>query len=518
MEASALHAPAALPRLTHAAPLLRLRSDDQLVALFRAGHDEAFRAIHDRYRTRLLVYTTRMLGTSRSDGEDALQDVFVRAYDALSADERPVNLRPWLYRVAHNRCIDQIRRAGGAPANADLFDLTRVPLPDPPAVAERRDDLRRLVSDLHRLPHQQRSALLMRELEGLSHAELSRALGVSVPAVKSLLVRARVALAEAGEARDTACGEIREAISSAHGRGVRSSSLARRHLHECASCRAFRKDLRRMDHRLAAFVPAPLAAPITALANLLGLGGAGSAATGAASGTGTVSAAVVTSGASTAGSLATGSVVTATATKLAAAVATAAAVGGGAAEVSHHVNTATRPAAITRVVTPVPTPNTAHVAARGALVVSSVADAGGGPGPGAFTGSLVATQSDITAGAEPVTGGQAATDGASGADSTSTGTFTPIVATPEEAMTGGTSAPDEPETTPQQDGATPVSGARDDATGWGVASPATSSPSSSQETTSGSSQSTAADAQASPSASQGIPPPVGSPAPATPIH
>src|SRR5579862_8311168 len=112
MEASALQAPAALgrKRIAIAPPLLRLRSDDQLVALFREGHDEAFRVIHDRYQKRLLAYARQML-PRRQDAEDALQDVFVRAYSGLRTDDRQLALRAWLFRVAHNRCIDELRKA-----------------------------------------------------------------------------------------------------------------------------------------------------------------------------------------------------------------------------------------------------------------------------------------------------------------------------------------------------------------------------------------------------------------------
>ena len=102
MEASALQAPAgfARSRTLLGAPLLRLRSDEQLVALFRDGHDEAFRVIHDRYRPRLFAYTRQMLRGSGQDAEDALQDVFVRAYSGLRANDRNLALRAWLYRVA----------------------------------------------------------------------------------------------------------------------------------------------------------------------------------------------------------------------------------------------------------------------------------------------------------------------------------------------------------------------------------------------------------------------------------
>ncbi len=160
---------------------LRLRSDEQLVAMFRAGSDDAFRVIHDRYRVRLLAYARQMLRGGSGDPEDALQDVFLRAYRALRVNNRPVTLRAWLYRVAHNRCIDELRRPGPLPAElaADAEPAFGGPLGanEPSAVAEGRATLARLVADVQTLPGQQRSALLMRELQGLSYTELAGALG-----------------------------------------------------------------------------------------------------------------------------------------------------------------------------------------------------------------------------------------------------------------------------------------------------------------------------------------------------
>ncbi|HEY6781760.1 MAG TPA: sigma-70 family RNA polymerase sigma factor, partial [Candidatus Dormibacteraeota bacterium] len=184
------------------------------MALFRAGDDEAFRVIHDRYHQRLFAYTRQMLPGCRQDAEDALQDVFVRAYAGLRSSDRELALRAWLYRVAHNRCIDELRRPA-VPA-PELLEFVRPPIHDPIAEAEQRESLRRLIADLRRLPQHQRSALLMRELSGMTYSELAAALGVSVPAVKSLLVRARVGLAQAIAARDTDCGEIREELIVAH--------------------------------------------------------------------------------------------------------------------------------------------------------------------------------------------------------------------------------------------------------------------------------------------------------------
>ena len=295
--------------------LLRLRSDDQLVALFRMGYEEAFGAIHDRYRTRLLAYTRQMLSRSGGDAEDVLQDVFLRAYSALRQDDRPVTLRAWLYRVAHNRCIDHLRRP--EPPLGELYEIQRRPLQDPPAETERRERLRRLVDDVQRLPEQQRSALLMLELEGLAYTELADALDVSVPAVKSLLVRARCGLVEADEARDAACLDIRADLDASLGRGVRASARSRRHLRDCEPCRTYRTQARNTRRGLRVLVPA--GGPFGALAKLLGLGGAGSAAGAGAGG----SAAVVSTGAA------------ATATKVVAVVCCAAMVGGGAAELRH---------------------------------------------------------------------------------------------------------------------------------------------------------------------------------------
>jgi RNA polymerase sigma factor (sigma-70 family) len=330
VEASALRAPASISRLTISAPLLRLRSDDQLLALFRAGSDEAFNVIHDRYRQRLFAYVRQMLSSqSRQDAEDVLQDVFVRAFGALRADERPVNVRAWLYRVAHNRCIDHLRRP--MPAPADIFEMSRTPLHDPLEDAQRREDLRRLVTDVGRLPEQQRSALLMREIDGMSYADLASALDVTVPAVKSLLVRARIGLVEAAEARTTDCSVIREDLAAAYDRGVKASGRARRHMRECSSCREYRTALRGVRSSFAALTPGVGGAAALA-AKLFGLGGGGAAAGGAAASGG---------GAAATGAAAVGG---ATACKVAAVVCTAALTAGGAVEVKQLTDKSGSPA------------------------------------------------------------------------------------------------------------------------------------------------------------------------------
>jgi RNA polymerase sigma factor (sigma-70 family) len=177
---------------------LRPSSDEALVASLRAGDDDAMTEIDRRYRDRLLAYVRRM--SAGADAEDVVQDVLARAFTALRADDRPMALRAWLYRVAHNRCLDVLR---GAPARVVLseeIELGAATATLPELVAG-RERLRQVVADIQDLPDQQRSALIIRELEGLSYEELAAALDTTVPAIKSLLVRARMNLARAAEER-----------------------------------------------------------------------------------------------------------------------------------------------------------------------------------------------------------------------------------------------------------------------------------------------------------------------------
>ena len=167
-------------------------SDEHLVALLRSGERSAFDTLARRYEPRLLWFCWQIL-RSKEDAEDALQDVFTAAFNALLVDERDIHVRPWLYRIARNRCINHLRRA--ATVGCDSMD-------DRPAthggtVVEElvsRQRLRDLVTDVQALADTQRTALLLREIDGFSYQQIAHAMETSVPAVKSLLVRARAGL------------------------------------------------------------------------------------------------------------------------------------------------------------------------------------------------------------------------------------------------------------------------------------------------------------------------------------
>jgi RNA polymerase sigma factor (sigma-70 family) len=344
MEASALrHTPALAAR----SPLLRLQSDEKLVALIRRGNHGAFEALVDRYNSRLLAFCRHMLA-STEDAEDVLQEVFTAAFNAICADDRPINARPWLYRIARNRCLNHLRRPQHAGQDSmDVFE--RDGGATTADTVHTREEFRQIVADVQELPETQRTALLLREIDALSYEQIAEAMDTTVPSVKSLLVRARVSLAEAAEARLLTCEEVRLELGQVAEGIARTSAPVRRHLRACERCKIFRRELRNTGRALAAVYPIGMLAVVKkfvfAKLGAAGGGAAGSAAAGsaaaggaaaggaAAGGAGLAGAGAMAGGATAGGMISAG--VGAVATKAAAGLAAAAIVTAGAVEVKH---------------------------------------------------------------------------------------------------------------------------------------------------------------------------------------
>jgi RNA polymerase sigma factor (sigma-70 family) len=292
MEASALTHASRLGLLGRRSPLLRLQGDERLIALIRDGQERGFEALVERYRPRLHAFCRGMLGSSE-DAEDVLQEVFVAAHAAILADQRPINARPWLYRIARNRCLNHLRKP--VPEGQDSMDIH--PHENGASVVERvqrREDFRELIADVQCLPDTQRTALLLREIDAMSYEEIAQAMETTVPAVKSLLVRARMALTDSTQGRHMTCDEVHLELAEAVEGLRKASGPARSHLKRCEPCRAYRAALRRNERALAALAPVGLLGPLAALVSKLGFGGAkagtgagaGAGASGAAGGTG----------------------------------------------------------------------------------------------------------------------------------------------------------------------------------------------------------------------------------------
>jgi RNA polymerase sigma factor (sigma-70 family) len=196
---------AAIDALPPALPpsMLAAMSDDTLVNLIAAGSDDAFAALDDRYRRRLVRFARGFVPGGTADAEDVVQDALVRAVRALRNGSRPDALGPWLHRITRNCALDLNASRRRHPV-VELVDHAHPPAEDAEAAVERSLGVRGLVADVGRLPDTQRSALVLRELEGRSYADIADELDVTVPAVKSLLVRARQGLKRARDDRRVA--------------------------------------------------------------------------------------------------------------------------------------------------------------------------------------------------------------------------------------------------------------------------------------------------------------------------
>jgi RNA polymerase sigma factor (sigma-70 family) len=332
MEAGALNTSAVLPGLAARSPLMRLKGDEQLIALTRKGQTGAFEALVQRYQSRLLAFCRHMLG-STEDAEDVLQEVFAAAFNAMLADERSINARPWLYRIARNRCLNHLRRPTSA--GQDTMDIFQTDGGATTAdTVHRREEFRQIVADVQDLPETQRTALLLREIDALSYDDIAHAMDTTVPSVKSLLVRARVSLAEAAEARLLTCDEVRMELGQVAEGLAKSSAPVRRHLKSCERCRVFRGELRRANRALAVVYPlGPLVLVKKFLTAKVGLG-AGTASGGSgAAGAGGLAAGSAAAASSAGGVVSAG--LSTVASKAVAGFAAAAIVTAGAVEAKH---------------------------------------------------------------------------------------------------------------------------------------------------------------------------------------
>ena len=170
--------------------LLSDLSDDRLVELFRAGREDAFGVLYDRYRLRLVRFARRILSGAADEAEDVVQEAFLRAHAALRRTDRAIVLGPWLYTVVRNRALD-VRRSRGLLRQRQLCQPASLPLGDPELSLDQRDRLRRVVDQIGDLPERERRALVLRAFEGRTHAELAASLDTSVPATRALVFRAR---------------------------------------------------------------------------------------------------------------------------------------------------------------------------------------------------------------------------------------------------------------------------------------------------------------------------------------
>ena len=172
-------------------------SDEALAERVRtAGDVAAFGVLVTRYRARVVALARRMLAAQGSEeAEDVAQEAFVAAYDKRASFRRGEPFRPWLYRIAVNRCLDRLRAQSRRPA---LVEITTVPAAmaggDPVEALLVEEGEERLSAAVAALPPKLRAVFLLRHLDDLSYEEIAAAVGVPLGTVKTHLFRARAQL------------------------------------------------------------------------------------------------------------------------------------------------------------------------------------------------------------------------------------------------------------------------------------------------------------------------------------
>jgi RNA polymerase sigma factor (sigma-70 family) len=298
------------PRTTR--PSLQ-RLDDERLARLSAEDGPgafAFATLYARHHQALYRYCATIVRDD-ADAQDALQATWMHALLALRRGQRDAPLRPWLFRIAHNESISVLRR------QARGRETTVVPMGAPASAEDdalARERFGQMVNDLRALPERARSALVMRELTGLSHEEIARALRITVGAAKQSVYEARCGLREQAQGRTVECGEIRVRVSDGDRRVLRGR-VVRAHIRHCPDCAAFVAAIGERREALRVLTPGlGLAASGMILNRILGGGARGAAATGAsaagAGATGGAATGAAATGASAAGAGATGGAAT----------------------------------------------------------------------------------------------------------------------------------------------------------------------------------------------------------------
>ena len=174
------------------------QAGSESLQLDRMDPDIALQHLHREYSQRIYNYALSML-RSREDAEDAVQTTFMNAFGSLQEGRLPRQESSWLFRIARNVCLNRIRTQQRKPASTiEGVDVAGgVSVDD---AVEQRLHVRALRAALERLPDQQRKAIVMRELQGATYAEIADALDTTQGAVESLIFRARRHLAGALDA------------------------------------------------------------------------------------------------------------------------------------------------------------------------------------------------------------------------------------------------------------------------------------------------------------------------------
>lgn len=225
------------------------RTDEELLKAARAGNDEALEALLARHEEEIFRFGLRMCG-NEEDARDVLQETLLAAFRGVRRFRGEARLSTWLYQVARSFCTKARRRSAGEPARHESLETSAVqavsaPASGPDERAHAREMARVLQEALLSLPDSQREVLLLRDVEGLSAEEAAEVVGIEIPALKSRLHRARMALQGrlatllgADSGHPAACPELAREFLTRDEDDLDQAACARleEHLARCPRC------------------------------------------------------------------------------------------------------------------------------------------------------------------------------------------------------------------------------------------------------------------------------------------
>jgi RNA polymerase sigma-70 factor (ECF subfamily) len=239
-------------------------TDAELLAAARQGDAAALEALLVRYQPHIYRFGLRMCG-NEEDAGDVAQESLISMARSVRDFRGDSSVSSWLYTIARRFCIKKRRRSKFAPAREESLDAPGIdaaqrladPAPSPEQAATNRELERALVRAIDGLEPAQREVLILRDVEGLSAAEVAKVLAISVDAVKSRLHRARVAVRHAlapvlrspidEPPRDSMCPDVL-LLFSQHLEGDIDPTVCatmEAHLAQCGRCRGTCESLKR---------------------------------------------------------------------------------------------------------------------------------------------------------------------------------------------------------------------------------------------------------------------------------
>jgi RNA polymerase sigma-70 factor, ECF subfamily len=168
--------------------------DDGLVAGLRSGAEGAFEELVIAYQHRIFAVALRMLGNA-AEAEEIAQEVFLRVHRSIAEFRGEARLSTWLYGIASRLCLNRLASGDRRLRRDDVDALDRAPAGGDAAAQMERSEMESALREaIAGLPEERRIVVVLRDLEGLSYEEISRALGLELGTVRSRLHRARLDL------------------------------------------------------------------------------------------------------------------------------------------------------------------------------------------------------------------------------------------------------------------------------------------------------------------------------------